>query len=83
MNAGEGAANETGTGLSSRCGGWVRRVGTWIGFDTLGSGHSQTLGTAMRTRRVPLGLSSRGAGYPAVGWLSRLWGDLLVSGSSK
>ena len=37
----------------------------------------------MRTRRVPLGLSSRGVGYPAVVWLSKLWGDLLVSGSSK
>ena len=63
--------------------GWIRRVGTRIGFDTLGFGHSRTLVMAMRTRRVLLGLSSRGAGYPAVGWLSRLWRDLLVSGSGN
>jgi len=82
-NASDGAVNETGVSLSSRCGGWVRHVGTQVRFGTLGSGHSRMPVTAMRMRWVVLDLSSRGVGYPAVVWLSRLWGDSLVSGSSK
>ena len=59
---------------------------TQVGFDTLGSGPSRMLGMVMQMRWVALGLSSRGVagvGYPVVVWLSRLWGDLLVSGRSK
>ena len=39
VNASDGAANDMGVHLCSRCGGWIRHIGTWVGFDTLGSGH--------------------------------------------
>jgi hypothetical protein len=53
---------------------------TQVGFDTLGSGPSQTPGTVMQMRWVALGLSSRGAGLSSggvalkiVGGFARQW----------